>query len=381
MKRKQLFVTALAGLVISVGSFGGVYAYNKQAEAKEAAEVKENDSIAEKTAIAAVKKLDTSLTEANIENAKAKVKLVSSKSKKSLEKEIEQAEKMFNFKKELSEIISKDVIKKDVTSSKLKAAKKSLSEIEKYNKTFYKEQSDVLKKAEDQFGNINEAQKKIKTANETLKRSAYNEAAKLVSKIKNTDIKNDFEKELKKTDKKIREVKSSNRITTHSETSSVKKNDSSSDAPSTKTNTQNKSVQNNSTNSYSSSNSKRNSTKESSNYTPRQQYPSSGSTSKSYNGSSSKSYSGSTPKSSSGGSKSSSSYTTPKSSSGSASRSSGGSSPKSSSGATPKTPKSSSGGSGGTNWGEVGKQIQNKDWSKTGSGEIDKGGNTWDSWK
>lgn len=358
--KKKFLISSIAVAVISVGSVTGVYAYNKHVEAKEAAVVEQKESLAIENAKVAVKKLNKSLTQENIDQAKSKVELVNGKLKKSLEKEVEQAEKMFNFKKELSGIISNDVIKKGVTSSKIKTAKKSLAEIEKFNKEFSEEQAKILSQAEKQLKIIDDARAEIKSSKKSLARSEYNKAAKLVKQIKNKTIKDELNKELGEIDKKIDAVKSSSKPANSSETSNAQKNESSSIAPSTKSSTQNETSNNNSNSSY------KNNTNTSRNNTTQQPSASTPSA---------KSSSGSTYKSSGGSSAKPSSGSTYRSSGSSTGKSSSGSTGKSSSGSTNK--KSS----GGTDWDQVGKDLENKDWSNTGSGEIDKGGNTWDSWK
>ncbi|MEC0709749.1 toxin Cry1Ac domain D-VI-related protein [Bacillus haynesii] len=357
--KKKLLLTGLAVAVVSVGSFSGVYAYNQQAEAKKAAEVEQKESQALKDAVAAVKKLNTSLTQENIDNAKAKVELVSGTAKKSLEKEVKQAQKMFNFKKELSEIISDGVIKKGVTPSKIKATKKSLLEIEKFNKAFSDEQAKVLAEAEKQLKNIESARSEVKAVQKTLNRSTYNKAVKQVDKIKNKAIKDELRSKLEEVDKKIAATESSRQsnVSPRSSDESPAKGNSSSNVSSA--------TENSSSNASSSSSNNSRSTKSSRVESGSNKSYSSEGGGKSSSSSSSSSGGPSASKKSSGSS--------------SSSKKSGSSSPSSSSkssGGTSATGKKSGGGNI-KNHGGTGKS--GKTYNEYELNEGDLGGVPWDS--
>jgi len=241
---KKKIIAGIAVATIAVGGFGGAYVYNKQAEAKEIAEVEAKESNHFKEAIAAVRQLNKNLNEKNLLAAKSKTELVSDKTaKKSLLADIKEAEKKIHFSKELGYVTDKKgVIKSGVTKKQISSLKKELAAIN--DKKFVKKESKLLK-------GLSEQQKVLEKSNKALKagmksRKDIDLAEKEISKIKNPVLKEEMKKKLAKLEKSYEKSK-----TKVVKKNIVTSNEKSNQGVTDKTSSSNKKVNNNNNNNYS----------------------------------------------------------------------------------------------------------------------------------
>lgn len=361
--RKKWIAGVIAGAVI-LGGGGGLLFHTYQARAEEKQNL-DNATKAVNSLYSSSRQgyLADNVSEDNIKKAKNLVEKVGDTTVQlELSKKVSNAYVMFKASDLVRSDISNGVITDDLTKDELDVTKDYVEKVKPISSNLYKELSKKLSKAYDQVKQIADTKKLFDKLSNKSDWESYKKLEKAVNKISNQAAKKDFQKSLKKIknrieekekhhekiDQQVKEIEDSAQGDTGATVGSTKAEDSSS--PSRNSNASSSAKQNLDSTSKSQS--------------------SSGSSQKS-------SYKRSNSSASSSSHQSSSNTKTKHESKQSNSGKS--SSSKSSSGS--KSSSKSSSGSKGTDWDQVGKDLQNKDWSKTGSGEIDKGGNTWDSWK
>ncbi|MEI2356693.1 hypothetical protein [Mesobacillus zeae] len=322
MKKKIIVGVVTVSLLAGTG----LYSYNQRVLAKEAAQIEqiqieklENaeravDSLYNSKRTMLAGDLKTKLKKAEI--AVSKVEKTGAKER--LSKEIRQVKKIAKVQQEVYGTLKNGVLIKNVTLENLKEINQSLITIKSQNERIYAYLAEYLSEANSQLTAIDTALNKVKEAEKSLDRKMYNNALKLVNKVKNPVKREELSKKLEQVNTKLvameeerlaAEKATSEKLATEQHQSAVPSNSkqpiSSSSAPS-----------NNSSNGSVSSNPKANSS----------------------TGSNNSNYSGTT----------------------------------------------SDGSSSETNWDEAGKNLEDHDWSNSGSGEIgttgNGSGNTWDSW-
>lgn len=166
MKRKIIAGVAIATITLS--SFGGVYMYNKQAEAKEIAKVEAKEANYLKEATAAVEKFENNLNLNNLNNAKQKVSLVKgNKAHNSLMNNVNELAQKFNFLEDISKSIDKKGILKDAASQKVVVQlEKSLKKIN--DRKFVESQKKQIESIKHQLGQENKTKKFLQVARKSV---------------------------------------------------------------------------------------------------------------------------------------------------------------------------------------------------------------------
>ncbi|MED1738183.1 toxin Cry1Ac domain D-VI-related protein [Bacillus swezeyi] len=360
--KKKLIVGVLAGAIVLGG--GGTVFHTYQAHAEEQRNL-QNATEAVNSLYSSSKQdsLSDSVSEDRIKKAKSLLEKVNDKDQQlDLSKKVSNAYVMFKASKLVTDDIPDGVIINDLTRDELDVTKGYVEKVKPISGKLYKELSKKLSEAYAQVKQIAETDKLFDELSNKDDWTSYKKLEKAVSKVSNKDAKKEFQKTLKKIKNRIEEKEKHHKKIDQQlkEIEDSHQGDNSASGGSTKAETSSST----SGNSDASSSLKQNSSS----------VPKSKSSSSSSNISSDKR--STTSASSSKHQSSSSAKTKQESKQNNNKRSS---SSKSSSGSDSSS--KSSPGSSGTDWDKVGKDLENKDWSKTGSGEIDKGGNTWDSWK
>lgn len=348
---KKKVITGLVAFTLIAGTGTGVYAYNQKVQLEEAAELERLRVETLKKAEYAVDSLynkDHTMLAEDLEDKiqlaeKAVGKVKEEKSKYQLTKEITEVKQIAEIQESVYSTLENGVLSDSVTTNQINEITQDLNIVKSKNYSIYNHLSKYLSDARGQLTTLNAANEATKEAEKTLDREKYNSALTLADKVKNESKKQSLKKQLTQVNEKIIAKEEAER---------KKEEEARIAAESTTTNQSSNSQQGSGvTNSNKSSSSVANSGKTSKN--------SSSSTNKPTQNSSQ-----------------------PKTSNKSSSQPNKPSAPSKPSKPSTSTSGSKNGSSnGGTNWDEVGDQLENHDWSNTGSGEIDDGGNTWDSWK
>lgn len=348
---KKKIIVGVTAFALLAGTGTGVYAYNQKVLANETAQLEqlrvetlanaENavDSLYNSTRTRLADNIDTKIKKAEV----AVDKVEEEKAQYQLSKEISEVKEIAEIQQEVYSTLENEVLVASITDEKLTEINQKLIIIKSINGAIYTHLSEYLSEADAQLASIDAALEKIKEAENSLSRETYNSALSLVDKVKNEIKKDELKNQLEAVNKKIVAMEEEAKRKKEAERIAAEK------AAKEKLADEQKSKVASSSTTSTSSNSSNSSV---------------GSTS---SGPSSKA----APKSnqSSSGSSKSSATTNKSSNSG-----------KTSTPSNKQSSGSSAGSSGETNWDEVGEQLENHDWSHTGSGDIE-GGGTWDSWE
>jgi peptidoglycan DL-endopeptidase CwlO len=328
--KKKIAISAFT-LSLLVGGTG-IYAYNHAMEAAQLKQLKlETLQDARKAVDSLYNSKRTRLSE-NIEKKietanKAVNKLQEDSEKHELIREISRVEKIAKVQYEVYSTIENGSITENLTAEHLDTITQKLIVIKSISGPIYAHLSDYLSKAHAQLKTLDEAMMKIKEAEKSISLQTYNKALIAVEEVNNTVKKDELKNRLNRVKQTLvameEERLAAEKVAEEKRGVAEIKNEPSSSA----------------TTSYSS--------------TSVANSPSSDAVSESNRKVSE----------SSSSSKPSNSASSPAASSGSGSGSSNNSTI-----------------SEGTNWDKVGEKLENHDWSNTGTGEIDEGGNTWESW-
>lgn len=358
---KKKIIVGVTAFTLLAGTGTGVYAYNQKVLANEAAQLEQLRVETLKNAENAVDSLYNSTRtrladdiDNKIKSAEAAVgKVEEEKAQYQLSKEISEVKEIAEIQQEVYSTLENEVLVASITDKKLTEINQKLIIIKSINDAIYTHLAEYLSEADAQLASIDAALKKIKEAENSLSRETYNSALALVDEVKNEIKKDELKKQLETVNKKIITMEEEAKRKKEAERIAAEKAEAEKVAAMEQSKQQQNSV---------SSSSK--------------QTPSSNTTN------SSKSNAQSSTSSSKSTSKSNQSNSGSKSSSSSSSSSST-NKPSSSEQKPASKPSGSTGSSssGGNDWDNIGEQLENHDWNNTGSGEIDKGGNTWDSWE
>ncbi|MBW7636383.1 hypothetical protein K1I48_23465 [Bacillus licheniformis] len=360
--KKKWIVGVLAGAIVLGG--GGTAFHTYQAHAEEKRNL-DNAVQAVNSLYSSSKQdlLSENVTEDSIKKAKGLLEKVNDKDQQlDLSKKVSNAYVMFKASKLVNDDIPDGVIINDLTKDELDVTQGYVEKVKPISGKLYKELSKKLSEAYAQVKQIEETNKLFDLLSNKDDWTSYKKLEKAVSKISNKDAKKEFQTTLKKIKNRIEEKEKRHKKIDQQlkEIEDSRQGDNSASAGSTKAET---------SSSTSGNSDASTSLGQNSSGVPKSK-SSSSSSNKSSDKRSTTSASGSKHQSSSNAkTKQESKQNNNKRSSSSKSSSGSNSSSK------------SSPGSSGTDWDKVGKDLENKDWNKTGSGEIDKGGNTWDSWK
>ena len=340
---KKLVAGFLSVALITVTGTG-VYSYNQKVEAAQNLEYAE-------IAVDSLYNSDRSMLAEDIEKKIRKAELAvnqveEGEVKEELLKEISEVKELADVQQEIYSILENGVLAEAISTKNIEELNQRLNKIKGYNDSVYIHLSGYLMEAESQLKSIDAAKEKVDEAEKTLDQEVYNTALTMVNKVKSEPQKDELSKRLSEVNKKIiesmkHEKTEEDNVDTiaqvssiHSETKVSQKTNNTSTTSRTTTSSSTKSTTSSST-------------------------------------STSKSNSGSTAKS------------TTKSTSGSSQTNSG--TKNSVSESKPKTSGNSTKTSEEKDWDKIGEQLENHDWSHTGSGEIGEPGsgtgNTWDSWE
>ncbi|MCE4051694.1 hypothetical protein [Bacillus sp. Au-Bac7] len=208
MKKKILLYSSIA---IILGSGIGGFTYNQKVEAEEAKQEQirvENREDAEKSLAALYSEDKAMLTDEDFDSkwkkAKAAIdKVAEGKDKKQLLKQLNQAEELSKLDSDVEDLIKEGVVGKNATLEQLQDLTKRVAEVKDWNESIFNNLSKQLEEADKQIAAINEATKKVKEAENTLKDKDYNAASDLVAKVKNEEKKNELTKQLKAVNEKV----------------------------------------------------------------------------------------------------------------------------------------------------------------------------------
>ncbi|PTY92330.1 hypothetical protein [Heyndrickxia sporothermodurans] len=360
MMKKKIVVGALAFTLLA-GTGTGVYAYNHNQKvlAAEAAELEqlrvETIENAEKAVDSLYNSAKTMLAddlETKIQNAeKAVDKIDANDLKTQLKQEISEVKQIANIQQEVYSTLENGVLVKNVTKDQLEEIAQKLIVIKSKNEAIFTHLTEYLTEADNQLSAIDKALAKVKEAEKSLSRNTYNSALTLVDEVKNEVRKDELKKQLDTVNEKIVAIEEEAKRKKEEEAKIAAEKAEAEKAAAAEQSKQQNSVASSSSQAPSSqvTNSNKSNTQSSTSSnkaTSQTNQSNSGSKSVSSNSSSTN--------------KSSSTQQKP------ASKPSG------------STGNSSS---GGNDWDKIGEQLENHDWSKTGSGEIDKDGNTWETWE
>ncbi|WEY90782.1 hypothetical protein P5624_00165 (plasmid) [Bacillus subtilis] len=393
MKLKPVLI---GGVLVAGVLGGGSYAYVSHTKTVEAQQAEQSFDVAKKAVnelyVSSQKKEPRTDLKKNWHKKTSKlIADVKSKDERDkLYKELSNISKMVTARDSLKAFVKNGVVvtpkyeandkpKIDIIHDyEMKIAKENVSEVKDINETFYNSLKKELDEGEKQVKQIKDIYKKLNGKKDSLTKKEFDDLTKRIKGIKNKDdrktleslakkqknklVKKEEDKKKKEEDKKVVKSSSKDTKTTSGESSSKGSDESSSSTSSTKSNeTSNKITESNNNSSASSSNGSN----------TNRNYSNSGSSSSG----STKSYSSSKSSGSSGSSSSSSrNYS---SNSGSTKKSSGSSSSKKSS----SDKNSNNGSSNMDDVNSIVDSINKGNTSKKGSGEIDKGGNTWDEYE
>lgn len=359
---KKKIIVGVTAFTLLAGTGTGVYAYNQKVLANEAAQLEQLRVETLKNAENAVDSLYNSTRtrlaediDNKIKSAEAAVgKVEEEKAQYQLSKEISEVKEIAEIQQEVYSTLENEVLVESITDKKLTEINQKLIIIKSINDAIYTHLADYLSEADAQLASIDAALKKIKEAENSLSRETYNSALALVDEVKNEIKKNELKKQLETVNKKIIAMEEEAKRKKEEERIAAEKAEAEKVAALEQSKQQSSSSkQTPSSNSTNSSKSNAQSSTSSSKSNTQSSTSSGKSTSKSNQSNS--------------GSKSSSSTNKP-----SSSEQKPASKPSGSTGSSS---------SGGKDWDNIGEQLENHDWNNTGSGEIDKGGNTWDSWE
>lgn len=339
MKKKVIVSTSIVAMLVLGGT--GAYAFNSHVQ-----EQKRQQSV-EQTLSSFHQNVDD-LTEGKIQSVKAKInKLKDEEKKQELSQDLRDLEAMYKVNVFVTSLLdSKQVIKDGVTLKQINDAKSKLENIKTIDKSFYEKQKGLLDIVIAQYEDIQKAKDSIDVLEKEPKEANYNSTKTLVEKIKNEKTKQELSKKLAAVYKTIEEEKAKAKALAE-----AKKREQAKLVQATQKSSTNSTSGKVGSSSYSDS-------------------------STSSSKSTSKSSSSSSAKSSVKSSSSKSSSSTKSKSTASSTKKQGSSSASSKSNTQSKDPYA-----GGTDWDAVGEYLENKDWTKTGEGEISKDGNTWESWE
>ncbi|MGP9043226.1 hypothetical protein [Cytobacillus kochii] len=352
MLNKKIFASMVAVSLLA-GTGTGVYAYNQKIEAGKLEQLRiENLENAKSAVDSLYNSSKTRLSEDVLEKLKEAEKEVrkldDSKQKSSLLSEIKDVKEVSEVQEEVYSTLNNNVLVEDVTEEQLEDILANLVVIKEINDPIYKHLSEYLSEAEKQLADINTAIIHISKAEEKLSRESYEDAQKSVEKVKNKVKKKDLQHKLAAVNEKL--VAKEDEVKRKQEEQAklaAEKAASENTSINQSVGNQQSAISNNNTNKSTTSNAPGSSN-------------STNNTTKSNTGSKSSGSNNSNP--SNNNSNPSNNNSKPATSSGSSSSSSGSSSNE-------------------TNWDQIGENLENHDWSNTGSGEIDEGGNTWESWE
>lgn len=352
--KKKLLVGAIAFTLIA-GTGTGVYAYNQNQKvlATEAAELEkfraETIDNAEKAIDSLYNSTKTMLVadfDVKVKNAeKAIDKVEEENAKDKLSQELNEIKEIANIQQEVYSTLEDGVLATNVTKEKLENIGQKLIVIKSKNEAIFTHLTEYLTEADNQLLAINEALDKVKEAEKSLNRDTYNSALALVDDVKNDVKKDELKKQLKNINEKLVAIEENRKK------EEAKKAAEKAEAEKIVIAEQEKQKQ---------------TTTSSIKQTPTANYESS-SKSNTNSSTNSKKSSSNSNQSISGNSKNSNA--------------------KDNTSTSEKKPASNSSGSTGNSssnnndWDKIGEQLENHDWNKTGSGEIDEGGNTWESWE
>lgn len=406
MKLKPVLI---GGVLVAGVLGGGSYAYVSHTKTVEAQQAEQSFDVAKKAVnelyVSSQKKEPRSDLKKNWHEKTSKlIADVKSKDERDkLYKELSDISKMVTARDSLKAFVKNGVVvtpkyeandkpKIDVIHDyEMKIAKENVSEVKDVNETFYNSLKKELNEGEKQVKQIKDIYKKLNGKKDSLTKKEFDDLTKRIKGIKNKDDRKNLESLAKKQknklvkteeDKKVVKSSSKDTKTTSEESSSSNGSDeSSSSTGSTNSNgTSNTITESNNSSSASSSNGSNTNRNYSSSGSS-----SSGSTGRSNYGSgssssgSTKSYSSS--KSSGSSSSSSSSSRNYSSNSGSSKKSSGSSSGSNSSKKSSSKKSSNNGSNNMDDVNSIVDSINKGNTNKKGSGEIDKGGNTWDEYE
>lgn len=359
MMKKKIVVGALAFTLLA-GTGTGVYAYNHNQKvlAAEAAELEqlrvETIENAEKAVDSLYNSTKTMLAddlEAKIQNAeKAVDKIDANDLKTQLKQEISEVKQIANIQQEVYSTLENGVLVKNVTKDQLEEIAQKLIVIKSKNEAIFTHLTEYLTEADNQLSAIDKALAKVKEAEKSLSRNTYNSALTLVDEVKNEVRKDELKKQLDTVNEKIVAIEEAKRKKEEEAKIAAEKAEAEKAAAAEQSKQQN-------------------SVASSSSQAPSSQVTNSNKSNTQSSTSSNKATSQTNQSNSGSKSVSSNSSSTNKSSS------------------TQQKPASKPSGStgnsssGGNDWDKIGEQLENHDWSKTGSGEIDKDGNTWETWE
>lgn len=363
---KKKIIVGVTAFTLLAGTGTGVYAYNQKVLANEAAQLEQLRVETLKNAENAVDSLYNSTRtrladdiDNKIKSAEAAVgKVEEEKAQYQLSKEISEVKEIAEIQQEVYSTLENEVLVASITDKKLTEINQKLIIIKSINDAIYTHLAEYLSEADAQLASIDAALKKIKEAENSLSRETYNSALALVDVVKNEIKKDELKKQLETVNKKIIAMEEEAKRKKEAERIAAEK----AEAEKVAAMEQSKQQQNSASSSS-------------------KQIPSSNSTNSSKSNVQS---STSSSKSNTQSSTSSSKSTSKSNQSNSGSKSSSSTNKPSSSEQKPASKPSGSTGSsssGGKDWDNIGEQLENHDWNNTGSGEIDKGGNTWDSWE
>lgn len=347
---KKKIIVGVTAFTLLAGTGTGVYAYNQKVLANEAAQLEqlrvetlenaENavDSLYNSTRTRLADDIDTKIKKAEV----AVDKVEEEKAQYQLSKEISEVKEIAEIQQEVYSTLENEVLVASITDEKLTEINQKLIIIKSINDAIYTHLSEYLSEADAQLASIDAALEKIKEAENSLSRETYNSALALVDEVKNEIKKVELKNQLEAVNKKIVAMEEEAKRKKEAERIAAEKAEAEKVAAEQQSKIASKSTS--STSSYSSNSSVGSTSSGSSKAAPKSNQSSSGS--------------------------SKSSATTNKSSN----------SGKASTPSNKQSSGSSAGSSGETNWDEVGEQLENHDWSHTGSGDIE-GGGTWDSWE
>lgn len=339
-------IASMVAVSLLAGTGTGVYAYNQKIEAEKLEQLRiENLENAKSAVDSLYNNSKTRLSEDVLEKLKAAEKAVGNlddnKQKTSLLKEIVNVKEISKVQGKVYATLKNNVLVEDVTEEQLEDILTNLVVIKEINEPIYKHLSEYVSEAEDQLADINAAIKHIGNAEEKLNRESYEDAQKSVEKVKNGVKKKELQQKLAAVNEKL----------VAKEDEAKRKQEEQAKLAAEKAASENTSI-NQSAGNHQSAISNNNTNKSATSNAPGSSN-STNNTTKSNTGSKSSRSNNSNP---------SNNNSKPATSSGSSSSSSGSSSNE-------------------TNWDQIGENLENHDWSNTGSGEIDEGGNTWESWE
>ncbi|MCM3603132.1 hypothetical protein M3175_20545 [Robertmurraya korlensis] len=218
MMKKKIIVGVTAFSLLA-GTGTGVYAYNQKVLAKEATQLEhlrvetlENaeyavDSLYNSTRTRLADDIENKIKYAEV----AVGKVEEEKAQYQLSKEISEVKEIAEIQQEVYSTLENEVLVESITEEKLTEINQKLIIIKSINESIYDHLSEYLSEANAQLASIDSALNKIKEAENSLSREAYNSALSLVDEVKNEVKKDELKKHLESVNEKIVAIEEENR--------------------------------------------------------------------------------------------------------------------------------------------------------------------------